>query len=213
MRGRMVTYFDIAYSAMADRGYEKGVARSHACFVILSEAISHLVQQQRLHLTEEEASRFLRKALEVSESMSREIGDLLDSKARSLSAKTEDHQSLDDIPIALAEAIEAVHRQAERFASARGLVDSGLMPEEGDLQHGLSIYNERFARLKMKLEIIPRALEALRSIDRRVQPQAYRYMVTLYLDVLKYDIRDASFKSALRRSVERLWKRATGQYP
>jgi len=120
---------------------------------------------------------------------------------------------LDDIPVELAEAIEAVYRQADIFASAKSPAESGLMPEEGHLQHRLSVYNERVTRLKMKLDIIPGALEALRSIDRAVQPRLYRYMVTLYLDVLKYDIRDASQKSGLRRSRRTAMEARYGSVP
>jgi hypothetical protein len=126
----------------------------------------------------------------------------------------ENYQNLDDIPIELAEAIRAVWRQAEAFAASGDPTSSGLMPKKtGDLQRDLSTYNERFVRLQMKLEkIIPTALKTLRSIDPKVQPRFYQYTVTLFLDILKYDIRDATSKSALRRKLERSWKRLRGAF-
>jgi len=40
MRNRMLQYFNVAYDAIGDRGYEPQVARSHACFVVLKAVIS-----------------------------------------------------------------------------------------------------------------------------------------------------------------------------
>ncbi len=198
--------------------------------------------------SEEESISFVRKAWESSESMSREIGEVLDSKATSLSDspklsgkvqeaakyvrnkfeddrqliiihlrdlnKTEDYQNLDDIPIELAEAIRTVWRQAEAFVSSGDPISSGLMPKKrGGLLRALHTYNERFVRLQAKLEsFIPNALRTVRSINPQVQPRLSKYMVTLFLDVLKYDIRDASSKSGLRRMIERSWKRLRGDY-
>lgn len=263
MRNRMLQYFKVAYSAMDDRGYEKAVARSHACFVILSEAVSQLMKmygeidestrkqyrERNLMLpSEEEATTFVRKAFEGSESMSREIAEVLESNAKSLSNSTklrskaqesvkylrnkyeddrqliitrlrdlnekENYQNLADLPVELAEAIRAVWRQAEAFASSGDPINSDLMPKEkGDLISALHTYDERFVRLKAKLEsFIPNALKRVRSIDPYVQPRLYKYMVMLFLDVLKYDIRNASSKSGLRRMIERSWKRWRGDY-
>ena len=124
----------------------------------------------------------------------------------------QDIENLDDIPIELAAAIRAVWRQAEAFAAAGSIERSGLMPQNGSLLQRLNTYDERFLRLQMKLDIISSALKTVRSINPKEQPRLYNYMVTLFLDVLKYDIRDASNKTGLRRMIERSWKRLTGDY-
>ena len=97
MRYRMLMYFNVAYSAMADRGYEADVARSHACFAILSQVVSELMKRYStidettmkkyreiglMPPSEEEARCFMRKAFEACQSMSREIAKLLDSYAK-----------------------------------------------------------------------------------------------------------------------------------
>ena len=64
----------------------------------------------------------------------------------------------------------------------------------------------------MKLELIPSAIETVRSIDPQAQPRLLEFMVTLYLDVLRYDIDNAENKCGLRRLIERSWKRITGTY-
>lgn len=263
IRYRMLMYFNVAYNAMAERDYEKGVARSHACWAILSEAVSQLMKQygemdkstitkyREIGLmppSEEEAISFVRKAWESSESMSREIGEVLDSKATSVSDspslsgkvqeaakyvrnkfeddrqliiihqrdlnKRKDYQKLDDIPIKLADAIRAVWRQAEAFASSGDPVSSGLMPKKrGDLLRDLHTYDEHLLRLQAKLEsFIPNALRAVRSINAQVQPRFYKYTEKFFLDVLKYDIRDAANKNSIRRMIERSWKRVKGDY-
>jgi len=113
----------------------------------------------------------------------------------------EDSQDLEDLPTELAETIRAVTRQAEAFAAAGDIMCSGLMPEKGSVLQRLNTYDERFLRLKMKLEIIPSALKGVRAIDPLVQPRLY-----------KYDIQNASTKSGLRRMIERSWKRLKGDY-
>ena len=124
----------------------------------------------------------------------------------------ENSHDLDDLPTELADTIRAVTRQAEKFAAAGDITRSGLMPEKGGFLQRLNTYDERCLRLKMKLEVIPSALKGVRSVDPRVQPRLYKYMVTLALDILKYDIPNASIKSGLRRMIERSWKRLRGGY-
>lgn len=129
---------------------------------------------------------------------------------------TEDWENLDGIPAELAETIRVIWRQAETIASSgdpiKSAIKSGLMPKPGDFRASLHTYNERFLRLKMKLDIIPKAIATLRSIDPKVQPRLYQYMVTVYLDVLKYDIKNVTEKSAVRRMIERTWIRLSQRY-
>jgi len=77
---------------------------------------------------------------------------------------------LQDLPAELAQAIREVYRQAEVFANAPDRISGGLMPESS-AEERLAASNRRVTRLRMKLEIIPSALDALRGIDRHVQPR------------------------------------------
>jgi hypothetical protein len=93
MRYRMLMYFNVAYRAMANRGYEPHIARSHACFVILSQVVEELMKQysgideSKMKKypdlgppSAEEAVSFRKKAFEACESISGEIAKLLDSQ-------------------------------------------------------------------------------------------------------------------------------------
>ena len=84
MRNRMLQYFNEAYCAIADRGYEPQVARSHACFVGLQAVIPPLslllAQQGAMGL--DESSPVLMKIFDGCEKMCREIGETLDRYRR-----------------------------------------------------------------------------------------------------------------------------------
>ena len=131
MRYRMLMYFNVAYRAMEERGYDAHDARSHACFAILSQAASELIKQYSemddntvpkyreiglMPPSEEESISFVRKALESSERMSREIGEVLDSKATSLS----------DSPKLSAKIQEAAKYVRNKFEDDRQLISIHL---------------------------------------------------------------------------------------
>jgi hypothetical protein len=84
MRNRMLQYFNVAYGAISNRGYEPQVARSHACFVVLKAVLTPLcallAQQGAMGL--DEASVALMKIFDGCEEMSREIGQTLDRYRR-----------------------------------------------------------------------------------------------------------------------------------
>jgi len=94
MRYRMLMYFNVAYRAMEERGYEADVARSHACFAILSQVVSELmvrysaIDESAMKKSGEripsaaEARSFMKKAFEACEVISGEIAKLLDSYAK-----------------------------------------------------------------------------------------------------------------------------------
>jgi hypothetical protein len=77
--GRLALYFNVAYEAMADKGYEKEIARSHACFTVLSESAVQLVSAGE-QLTSEECRDFVTHAVDICESMSCEVNEALDRK-------------------------------------------------------------------------------------------------------------------------------------
>ena len=125
--------------------------------------------------------------------------------------------NLEGIPTDLAEAIRDVWHQADAVISSEtgSQAFSAPTPKRDDrIKHWTDWkeYVKRSHRLHMKLELIPTALETIRSIDPQAQPRLLYFMVTLYLDVLKYDIDDAQNKCGLRRLIERSWKRLTGAY-
>ena len=125
--------------------------------------------------------------------------------------------NLEGIPNDLAEAIRDVWHQADAVVVCETASQSfsALTPGRDDRIRCWTDWKEyvkRSHRLNMKLELIPSVLETIRSIDPQAQPRLLEFMVTLYLDVLKYDIDNAQNKCGLRRFIERSWKRLTGAY-
>ncbi len=78
MRSRLVTYFTVAYDAMADREYTPEVARSHSCFAILRQSLAQLGREGLME--PDEAITVLRKIFDGCEDMSREIAEALERK-------------------------------------------------------------------------------------------------------------------------------------
>jgi hypothetical protein len=125
--------------------------------------------------------------------------------------------NLEGIPTDLAEAIRDVWHQADTVIVSKttGQAFSTLTSKQDEhikCWTDWKEYVKRYHRLHMKLKLIPSAIETIRSIDPQAQPRLLEFMVTLYLDVLKYDIDDAQNKCGLRRLIERSWKRLTGAY-
>lgn len=121
---------------------------------------------------------------------------------------------LEGIPTDLAEAIRDVWHQADALIAGKTFSQrlSAFTPKRDDFMKCWTEYVKGSHRLNMKLKLIPSAIETIRSIDPQAQPRLLEFMVTLYLDVLKYDIDNAQNKCGLRRLMERSWKRLTGAY-
>ena len=121
---------------------------------------------------------------------------------------------LDDIPQELADSIRLVYSYMDELATlpSERYFQSRIMPKKGDPKNRLKTFVKRVGRLKMKFGLIPSFIESLGKIDKATQPRLYRYMVALYLDVIKYDIPNAAEKSGLRRIIERRVRKITGNY-
>ena len=124
--------------------------------------------------------------------------------------------NLEGIPSDLAEAIRDVWHQADAVISSEpGSQAFSALARKRDRIRNWPDWKEHVKqshRLSMKLELIPSVLETIRVIDPQAQPRLLDFMVTLYLDVLRYDIDNAENKCGLKRLIERFWKRLTGAY-
>lgn len=121
---------------------------------------------------------------------------------------------LDDIPQELADSIRLVYSYMDELATlpSEQYFQSRIMPKKGDPKNRLKTFVKRISLLKMKVALIPSCIESLGKIDKATQPRLYRYMIDLYLDVIKYDIPNAVGKSGLRRMIERRVRKITGNY-
>jgi len=125
-----------------------------------------------------------------------------------------DTDNLSDIPKELADSIRLVFSYMEELAQlpSDSYFQSRLMPKKGSPKKRLQIFTQRGMYLRTKSDIIPSCLDTLRKIDTSTQPNLYQYMVDLYLDVIKYNIRNAAKKTGIRRMIERHIHKLTGNY-
>jgi hypothetical protein len=82
-----------------------------------------------------------------------------------------------------------------------------MVSKEKDIFKGLKKFSlEAETRLAM-MEILPSNINELRSIDKNRNPGKYYSFLFLLLDVYKYEIKNTSKKSGLRRMIERHFKK------
>jgi len=121
-----------------------------------------------------------------------------------------DLDSLDDLPHELANTIANVYYKFYNLAGEVMDQSSGnpnWLPTQAkrelDLGTGLKSFVHDFDKFMNDRDAAPNFIRALREIDKRLQPNLYRFTVNFILDCLKYDIKNAGHKTQLRRMLER----------
>ena len=127
---------------------------------------------------------------------------MLDDKTLQFTKKEieKDIGTLDDLPHDLANTIANYYYKSNEIAS--GVANQRNI----DLRQRLTSYVNEAETVIHWIKIIPELIKGLRKIDRHKQPIAYSYLVNYLLDVLKYNIPNASKKSHIRRQFERLFR-------
>lgn len=130
---------------------------------------------------------------------------MLDDKTLQFTKKEieRDLGTLDDLPHDLANTIANYYYKS--FEIASGVAESKVFQNK-DLRQGLTSYVYEAETIINFIKIIPELIKSLRKIDRHKLPRAYSYLVNYYLDLLKYNIPNASKKSHIRRQFERFFR-------
>lgn len=76
IRQRLSMYFSIGLKAIIDKNFDMEMARSHSCFVVLSEIIFDLAKKGEFTTTES-AKLFLENTMEVCDNLSGGMGEIL----------------------------------------------------------------------------------------------------------------------------------------
>jgi hypothetical protein len=116
--------------------------------------------------------------------------------------------TLNDLPRELANTIANVYYRYFEFSlnAIGALSRPGGLPKhvhQLGLQEGMKAFVGDHARFTTDVDHVAEQIENLRQVDKRTQPNMYRFIVHLMLEVYKYDIDNAWDKTGLRRMVER----------
>jgi len=116
--------------------------------------------------------------------------------------------SLTDLPDELANTIVNIYYRACELLLHDNRPDAlpRAVKQSGDIEDGMREHIASLGALT-KQEAIPKMIAALRSVDRHHQPNLYAMTYNFVLDVLKYEIKNASNKPEIWRRVERLFRR------
>jgi len=120
--------------------------------------------------------------------------------------------TLDDIPYELANTVANIYYRFFALASeVKDKPKEGWMltaiKRSGDLERGLAHFIDDYARIESDLKSAPKFINGLRAIDKSKEPKLYRYTVDFILDCLKYNIPNATKKTAIRRKIERKFRK------
>ena len=117
--------------------------------------------------------------------------------------------TLDDIPYELANTIANIYYRffmlTEKIVSSKSLND--FLSEREDILVSLQEISNEINFLLTSVQLIPQYIKNLRNIDKERQPNLYRLFVNIYLDDLKYNIKNPFNKTGIRRKIERFFKR------
>jgi hypothetical protein len=133
--------------------------------------------------------------------------DVLRQAAEALQADLGD---LSDLPVELASTVANVYYRF--YACAEHMLRGGktnlLDPYLDDSRNALDAY-KAFSKLHTEatasFEYAKNFVQSARGIKKQ-KPELFSYMVTLTLDILKYNIDNANTKTPIRRAIERKFK-------
>jgi len=77
--------------------------------------------------------------------------------------------------------------------------------EDGDIIQSIKSLEEEHQFLMTHIKYLPEYIEDLRKLAKRNRPDLYSLLVEVYLDGLKYRIKDAYKKNGIRRKIERVF--------
>jgi hypothetical protein len=77
----------------------------------------------------------------------------------------------------------------------------------GDWANSLEDFSAYFARVKSDFEAINEMIHCLRGIDETKTPRMWQYTYDFILDCMKYNLKNAHKKNAMRRAIERKIKK------
>ena len=116
--------------------------------------------------------------------------------------------SIEDLPDELANAIANIYYRSGQIVFEDKLRGSAMqsLKDARNIDELVSSYGIG-VRILQKLQMTPKLVAGIRSVDKESQPNLYAMTRGVALDILKFDIPNAMNKPEMWRMVERLFRR------
>jgi len=117
--------------------------------------------------------------------------------------------TLNDLPHELANTFANIYY---KFFELNEKIDNSetgmpsIFAEEGNIFEVLKNFSRESQFILVHIKKIPEYVQGFREIDKIQQPNVYNLLVNLYLDILKYRIKNAHKKIGIWRRMERIFK-------